>query len=243
LNNWINHIASSRVCSELKSQLKRDGYVKLPVRFPESDCKTVRECIDAMESGDHETHSMESGDNEIHYGDTEFRVWDLEKKQKSVARFQSELDLYLSTVTGRHPKLQTTLGIRNLAIPGGKFREGRWHIDSFMPQFKAFCFLSDVSDRNGPLTLILDTHVPRFKFTQLIRGIYFGISDAFVGSRRYTKLNDNYIESLIANGCSLKELTCSAGDIFIVNTSAIHRAKPCEHGKRYALTSYYKSFF
>lgn len=233
MKSWINEVVSVPVASELKSKLKKDGYVKLPVRFPESDCKTVRDCIDAMESGDHE----------IHYGDTELRVWDLEKKERSVARFQSELDLYLSAVTGRHPKVKTTLGIRNHAIPGSKFREGRWHIDSFMPQYKAFCFLTDVSDRNGPLTLMRDTHLPRFKFTQLIRGIYFGIYDAFGGSRRYTKLNDNYIESLIADGSRLKEFTCSAGDIFIVNTSAIHRAKPCDHGKRYALTSYYDAFF
>lgn len=233
MKKWINEEASSKACNELRLKLNRYGYVKLPFRFPESDCKAIRECIDAMESND----------QEINYGDTELRVWDFEKKEKSVSRFQGELDLYLSTMIGCSPKLRTTLGIRNYAISGSKFREGRWHIDSFMPQYKAFCFLSDVSERNGPLSLISNTHGPKFKFTQFIRGIYFGISDIFSGSRRYTKLNDNYIESLIENGRNIKELTCSAGDIFIVNTSAIHRAKPCEHGVRYALTSYYDSFF
>lgn len=231
--SWAAEVPDREVCIDLKKKLISDGYLKLPICLPEQRCSALRDIID----------EMESAESEINYGESEVRVWDIEKKHGAVAGFQSDLDCYIRATLECTPRLDTTLGIRNTAISGDDFRAGRWHIDSFMPQFKAFCFLSAVSDRNGPFSFMLGTHTRGFKFSQFIRGTYFGVSDVFTGSRKYTRISDNFVESLIANGRSYKELTCSAGDIFIVNTSMIHRAKPCEHGSRYALTSYYGSFF
>jgi hypothetical protein len=37
-------------------------------------------------------------------------------------------------------------------------------------------------------------------------------------------------------------MLCDEGSVVIVNTSAIHRARPCFEAGRYALTSYYGHF-
>ena len=50
-----------------------------------------------------------------------------------------------------------------------KTDKGRWHLDSFNNQYKVFCFLKDVKNKNGALEVIPRTHRLLFKITN---GLY-----------------------------------------------------------------------
>jgi hypothetical protein len=211
--------------------LRSCGYFKLPLNIVEADCQAFMEYIDSALPG-----------SESHYGDTESRIWDAEKKEKSIFNLQKQLDSCLSAIFGHAPECNTTLGIRNLALQDRNFDIGRWHVDSVRSQYKFFCFLTTVHSDNGPLMVVRGTASKWFKIKQILKGIYFSLLDFKNGTRKYTQIDDAYINKLLDNGYSSQELICSAGDIFLVNTSMLHRAKPIKRGERYALVSYYDTF-
>ena len=73
-----------------------------------------------------------------------------------------------------------------------------------------------------------------------LKGNYFKPRDIFGGTRTYAKLPDPLIDQLATRGYRSQPVLVSAGTVMIVDTSAIHRARPCRAGSRYALTAYYR---
>ena len=73
-------------------------------------------------------------------------------------------------------------------------------------------------------------------------GFIFNYSKIFNKNERqaYSSIDDNKIRALIEGGYRIKSMTGNAGDILMIDTaSLIHRAKPCDVGKRYLLACYY----
>jgi hypothetical protein len=179
---------------------------------------------------------------ERNYGDSELRIWDSQRKNPLLDRFHDESNVFMSCVLNSDMEAYTLLAIRNRAIPrdASQHQLGRWHIDSFRPQFKTFLFLVDVEDSTGPFEFIPRTHAPGFKRKMAMTGSYFRPSDFFTGKRAYAQIPDARVERLATDGYAPRAAVCRAGTVMIADTSAIHRARPCFEGTRYALTTYYR---
>jgi hypothetical protein len=133
------------------------------------------------------------------------------------------------------------LAIRNRTLDpeAAALRKGRWHLDSLNQQMKVFVFLTDVTQASGPFEMIPGTQAMSFKMRKALQGHLIRPKDLVQGTRSYSSLKDKLIESIVAEGYETKAFDVPAGTIALVDTSCVHRARPCTMGERYALTSYY----
>lgn len=179
---------------------------------------------------------------ERNYGDTELRIWDAQKRHALLAGFWEQCNVFMSCLLNADTEAYTLLAIRNRALDPEDLgsRQGRWHIDSLRRQYKIFLFLVDVGDGTGPFEFIPGSHRPAFKAAMLLRGMYLGPGDFVSGRRRYAALDDERLERLTRDRRAPMPVTCLAGTVMVADTSAIHRARPCRQGTRYALTAYYR---
>lgn len=186
--------------------------------------------------------SFDVSRSEINYGGTEKRVWMAHEKHEAIAAFRRFADELLSRMYGQRIASRNTLAIRNLPVePAPGLIDGRWHLDSLRMQIKVFAFITDVNERSGPLEIVPRSHRWSFKLPHLIGGKLVQLSDFRGGNRKYQRLDDDWVARISAAGGS-QPLVCPAGTVAVVDTSAIHRARPCLEGHRYALTSYYDRF-
>jgi hypothetical protein len=182
--------------------------------------------------------------SEINYAGTEKRIWMSHEKDELIGKFRHFADRLISRIHGKQITSRDTLAIRNLPVEErSELHTGRWHLDSLRRQVKVFAFLTDVTERSGPLEIIPGSHRASFKFPQLLKGQLVGPTDLVLGdARKYQHLDDAWAERMASDVGGSTPLVCPAGTIAVVNTSAIHRARPCLEANRYALTSYYDHF-
>ena len=178
---------------------------------------------------------------EFNYGGTEKRVWGAEHRCEKIMEFRCSADSVVSTLSSTRQLAHTVLAYSNKPVPKGTGSEnGRWHLDSVVRQIKVFLFLTATTENSGPLELVSGTHRLLFKLQAVMGGKYFSIGDLMGGkNRRYSSLSDAWVRSLIARGYKQTPILCDEGDVFVVDTSSIHRARPCFEGGRYALAAYY----
>ena len=113
-----------------------------------------------------------------------------------------------------------------------------WHLDSLKPEYKLFCYLTEVSDQNGPTEIIEGTASMRHKLHGILNGAYFRPTDIWSkGKRQYMNIDKKWMNKIFRK-FNITTMRSVAGESFLVNTSTIHRAKPCVCGQRYALTLY-----
>lgn len=109
---------------------------------------------------------------------------------------------------------------------------GGWHRDSpYRHQFKAFLFLTDVTNNSGPLSYIKSTNR-----TSFIRRIHdrLGVSESIY---RYS---DEQIDSVLQMPDLVADnVLCTAGSLVLADTRGIHRGTPVISGQRVALTTYF----
>jgi ectoine hydroxylase-related dioxygenase (phytanoyl-CoA dioxygenase family) len=75
----------------------------------------------------------------------------------------------------------------------------------------------------------------------LAKGKYIQLKDFFSkGERGYQKIDDDFINREILTNRKAIPVICKAGTILIVNTTMLHRARPCTNGSRHALTVYFE---
>jgi hypothetical protein len=122
-----------------------------------------------------------------------------------------------------------TMAARLNAVAGNLGSGQGWHRDStFVYQFKAILYLSDVEQQNGPFQYI---PASGNALSMLLHEARWGFS---VDKYRFS-------EEDIEGACLRKptEFCAPQGTLLLVNTRGIHRGKPIEAGQRYALTNYY----
>jgi hypothetical protein len=106
-----------------------------------------------------------------------------------------------------------------------------WHKDSSFRQIKTFLYLADVDENDGPFQLLAKSH----KLLGYLKHIRLGNMQF-----RELRISSSQMEKILKKeGDQLKTFTGKAGTLIIADTAAIHRGKPPNGGKRYALTNYY----
>ncbi len=217
----------------LQSMLDEYGYSVLKSRMSIDGCHEIIKFI----------NSFPEDRSEINYGGSEKRIWGSHVYNSAVEEFGIFSDNLLSKVFGVQVNLKTVLSYSNTPIVNTeKLITGRWHLDSFRSQYKLFCFLTTTTPRSGPLELIPKTHKVDFKIRSLFLGKYFSLSGSAKITRQYQSLEDFWVQKQSIKFGGSVPVLCDGGSLVLVNTSIIHRARPCLEGNRYALCAYYGHF-
>lgn len=164
---------------------------------------------------------------------SDVRIFGVEAASPLLRSFYADPRLLsLASATLRAPALNAfTLGARLDYRPGNLGSGEGWHRDSFVAQFKALLYLTDVDDRSGPFQLIAASQ----KLTWLANDIV----QARLGLLQ-NRVSDEQVARLLAGRPErLRTFSASAGTLLLVDTSAVHRGKPIEVGTRLSLTNYY----
>jgi len=203
--------------------IKRDGYCVVPDFI---DRKTCRSCIYELE------RIFRDFPISVH-ARSDHRIFGVEKDSQLIRIFADEPRL-LSTAKAilREPSRNAFVLGSRLDFSEGNLGSGEgWHRDSFVAQFKAILYLTDVNHDNGPFQLIKRSE----KLPVLIRDV---IRERFGYSQK--RFADYQIQQLVQRDpARLVTFTGSAGTLILANTSAIHRGSPIRTATRYALTNYY----
>lgn len=217
----------------VRQQLAGQGFSFLKTRVPEAACTQVKQFIDAFPEAQ----------SEINYGGSEKRIWAAQTHDAQLQAFSAFADDLLSKLFSAQAQTKTVLAYRNHPVkqePG--LTLGRWHLDSLKNQYKVFCFLTRTTPDSGPLELVPGSQRTGFKAWPLLSGQLIAPSDLGTDKRKYQKLDEAWVERQIQRQGGSVPLLCDAGSIVVVDTSAIHRARPCRQAERYALCVYYDHF-
>lgn len=146
---------SPSVRPEWREQFDRDGFVEIRDFLPAEMFERLR---DALLNGAFEARQQQQGDTitrrapvgpELLAAVPELRTLLTDKRWRSllayVASTRSEPLYYLQTILSGH-------------MPGGPDPQLELHADTFHPSLKAWLFLTDVSDGQGPLTYVPGSH-------------------------------------------------------------------------------------
>ncbi len=218
--------------TKARTDIASVGWSFLGKPLPTEALDIMRDQIDVM---------AEAPDTEVNYAGSEHRIWKAHEKSPGMEQFRQFSDAVRSAVEGKPTEAYDILAIRNRQIDTSatKLVEGRWHLDSLNRQIKVFVFLTDVTEESGPFEMLPGTQAMSFKVKEAMKGNMITPSDLVKGTRSYSKLKEELIQTLVAAGHDKKVFTVPAGTIALVDTSCVHRARPCAEGHRYALTSYY----
>lgn len=230
---------SSEMIINARNAMKKDSYYLMPDTYSKEFCEEIKSDIDKIESGI---------GVEKNYGGTETRIWSAQKRFDGVKRFFDDGNKFVSTVLNQNLTAGTVLAINNNPLPekDQTNRVGRWHADSFSSQEKLFLFLSDTTEKSGPLEFIPNTNKPFFRFRKALEpGFFFNHMNMIFKKgdlRQYQSIPDSKVTPLFKKGYQAKPVLVKAGTVLFIDTAKlIHRARPCTEGERYALTAYYRT--
>lgn len=220
-------------------ELKKNGYIKIPNFFSQVEIEKFKENIIKNLDQLDEKHIQEKTSGVILYDDN----YKMIKKEYGYSRlfhlenFNSHIDLFINNPTikeivseyyGResfpyHNTAQKSLPIESCGLD--------WHIDDYLPRFKALVYLHDVELEDGPFSIL--------KYSQKVFW-----SKLVKIHKMYT---NNYNEDSIFTPDEVQRLkfdkivcTGKAGDLFLVDVCGVHRGLPISKGhKRYALFNFY----
>lgn len=219
--------------AQIRQDLAGPGFSFLKTRVPETAGTQVKRFID----------DFPEAQSEINYGGTEKRIWSAQTHDAQLRSFSAFADDLLSRLFSARAQTKTVLAYRNYPVPQEPgLTLGRWHLDSLKNQYKVFCFLTRTTPDSGPLELVPGTQNAGFKALPLLTGQLIAPGDVGTGKRRYQSLDEAWVERQIRRRGGTRPLLCEPGTIAVVDTSAIHRARPCRQDERYALCVYYDHF-
>ena len=231
--NFLNYRLSEDLLEKAKRNLDKSGYFLFDEITSEIFCNELVEEIDLLAT---ET------DVEINYGGSEHRIWLSHQKSNLIPLFKDFSDLLVSYCMNKEYESYDILAYRNLKIDETNYDllNNRWHIDSLNKQLKVFLFLKDVDDGDGPLQWIPNTQKPLFKAIEVLKGNYLSPLDFLGKNRKYQNVPDDLINVHLKKDLFIQDCTVKKGTALLIDTSCLHRAKPC-FGSRYTLCSYYSN--
>ncbi len=231
LSAFYDELASAPVVRQMADR----GMHFFENKISANDCNYLRDRIDEL---------AENDDVEVNYEGSEHRIWHAHKKAAAFAEFEKLSNSIMPRLYGRPSLAHNVLAIRNHKVPLTAERmTTRWHLDSFRKQLKLFAFLTDVTEKDGPLEVVPYTHTTSFKLRASIPMGYYRLRDIpkyLQGRRSWQSIHDDKVANLGHKGFMSKRITVPAGTLMLIDTSALHRASPCLDGERYAVTVYHR---
>ena len=209
-------------------KIHEKGYVIIENYLGKNECKKIIKLLDDFIENrpdmiwkdplgsDTRIHGVENISNEIRdlvRGKIEFT------KKIGEQYLNQKIDLYMMMAN------RTIFKRSNLGSGQG------WHKDSYSKQFKSILYLCDVNEKNGPFQILKKSNSDAFMMK-----LFFKLKKKYPSSR----FSDEEIMRMLNNDKSkIDELNAKAGTLILVDTSYIHRGKPLNENKRYALTNYF----
>lgn len=227
---------SKEIAMEAKIAMQKHSYFLIPNAYTQDFCDEIKVEMDNVKAG---------LGVEINYGGSETRIWSAQKRFKGAKRFFDDSNQLISSISKQEEVAGTVLAIKNIPLfeKDQKHITGRWHADSWSSQKKVFLFLSDTTEKSGPLEFIPNTHKFIFRLRKTLEpGFFFNYYSIFNKSapRPYESIADHKIDSLFSEGYESKPVLVKSGTVLVIDSAKlIHRARPCIEGQRYALTAYY----
>lgn len=210
------------------SSLRKKGYFKIEDYYSKNLCDEITKKIDQII--DEKLHLFK-----IDEKSNDFRLNGADRISSKINIFNK--DLFLNHIAekfiGEEIDSFFTLAAKIENKNGKLGSGGDWHRDKPLPnQIKAMIYLNDVDQENGPFEYLEGSN----SWFSLLDGTFnFGLNNC------QTRLDNNVIESkfLTKKRYVKKVFYAKKGTLLLFNSFGIHRGKPLESGKRYALTNYY----
>ena len=161
------------------------------------------------------------------------RIFGIEEYSKQAYDFYSDpfLTSLSDSYSGELTAKEYTMFKEVLTKPDSLGSGEGWHKDSSFRQIKAFLYLADVGEKDAPFQLLAKSH----KLWGYLKHMRWGNMQF-----RELRLSNPQMQRILKKEADrLITFTGKAGTLIIADTAAIHRGKPAEGGKRYALTNYY----
>lgn len=213
--------------TEVNSALRNDGLIAIPSFYSSEHCKKLRDKIDSyIESSNSNVWKDECGaDNRVYF------INEIDEDFNDFYK-HPEVRKALKDYTGITNPKGMLLAARIDAKEGNVGSGGGWHRDSpITHQFKAICYLSEVSPSSGPFQYVKSSHTKYSVFKSYLGNV--------LKPGKYRFSNDeveNYVSTMDQG---ISEVTGSEGTLAFVDTKTIHRGKPIECGSRYVLFCYF----
>ncbi|MEH0544521.1 phytanoyl-CoA dioxygenase family protein [Streptomyces sp. B21-105] len=120
-----------------------------------------------------------------------------------------------------------------------------FHIDSWRPRYKAFLYLCDVTEANGPFTYIPGTHFGtwRRRYDRDIARVFQAGVDGYIHDEASAYVGCLWPHEEAALCARLhtepRTVTGKAGTLILFDARGLHRIRPLVHAPRIILSSYW----
>jgi hypothetical protein len=225
--------ASATLLDALRQQVREHGYVVVPEFKSSVWCDEARrEVLEIMNRPEAVTSHKE-----------DVRIFGIEHLSRKAAEFAS--DPLISSVACSYARSREVLlfcmanRVEYCAgVPYGS--GGEWHRDSFKRELKAMLYLTDVTESNGPFSLLRRSHRLRYIIQDVLRlAMRRTVIAPLQASATRLKDAGRYLNDRQAGRMAI--LAGKKGTLILFDGSAIHAGLPPGEGAgpRIALTNYY----
>lgn len=208
-------------------KIKQEGFTTKQGFYTPEECSNLRKKIDELIEDETVTTWVDDtgSDHRIYFANELHEEFD---KFYSNSLIRDALAGY----TGTKRPNGMVLAARIDAKEGNVGSGGGWHRDSPVThQFKAVCYLSNVTKDNGPFQIIKGSH----KKMDVLKSYFSGIFHA--GQYRFSEREiSNY---LTYSEREISDFEAPEGTVAFADTKSIHRGKPIKEGSRYVLFCYF----
>lgn len=209
------------------TELTKDGVLSVPNFLSIDECSGLIKKIDSY---------LESSDIKVWVDDegADHRIYFINEIDEEFNSFYEnpEIRKILQTYTGSINPAGMLLASKISYKEHNKGSGDGWHRDSPVShQFKAICYLNDVTEHNGPFQYIKGSHRKSDVIGNYFKRIFSPYQYRFKNDEidRYKSITNRGGSSILGE----------AGSLVLVDTKGIHRGKPLVTGDRYVVFCYF----
>lgn len=157
----FSHLSKDELA--ILKELFKNGIAVIPNYWSREDCDDVRGALH-QHVNDFKSKDLDSGAYvraKLNNGDTEdqgvVRIYHVDKESAKAASFMNDesVQRIVDAYKGMKMHKQFSAFQYNASDKGGT---RGYHVDSFIPEFKSFLYLDDVTEESGPFTYLLGSH-------------------------------------------------------------------------------------